>query len=65
MNSSLRRWPALLQADSLPWRLEPDNPSVRYLTLRDVLSRPEDEPELAATREAILSSSQVQAILAA
>jgi hypothetical protein len=30
-------WKARLKADSLPWLLELENPSVRYWTLTDLL----------------------------
>jgi len=47
------------------WLLEADNPSARYLTLRDLLCRPVDDPEMAEARSAILQSAAVRAILAA
>ena len=34
--------------ERLAWLLEPENPSVRYWTLRDILERPEDSGPLAA-----------------
>jgi hypothetical protein len=58
-------WRARLNADPLPWLLEPDNPSVRYFALRDLLDRPETDPELRAARAAIMHSEPVRAILAA
>nr|MBC7245235.1 hypothetical protein [Chloroflexota bacterium] len=42
--------------DVIPWLLEPDNPSVRYLTLRYLLAHPEDDTEVQMTRSAIASS---------
>jgi hypothetical protein len=47
------------------WLLELDNPSVRYFTLRGLLDRPEDDPEVQAARHAIMTSEPVQKILAA
>ena len=40
-----------LNDDPLPWLLELDldNPGVRYFALRDVLGRPEDDPEVRQT----------------
>jgi len=58
-------WRAKLNADPLPWLLEPDNPSVRYFALRDLLDRPDTNPELRAARAAIMDSEPVRAILAA
>jgi hypothetical protein len=58
-------WRAQLNADPLPWLLEPDNPSVRYFALRDLLDRPETDPDLRAARAAIMASEPVRAILAA
>jgi hypothetical protein len=56
---------AQLNADPLPWLLEPENPSVRYLALRDLLDRPDTDPELRAARAAVMDSEPVRAILAA
>jgi hypothetical protein len=36
---------AKLNADPLPWLLEPDNPSVRYFALRDLVDRPDTDTE--------------------
>ena len=33
----MSNWKSALKADPIPWLLEPDNPSVRYWTLRDLL----------------------------
>ncbi len=58
-------WRAKLNADPLPWLLEPDNPSVRYFALRDLLDRPATDAEVRAARAAIMDSEPVTAILAA
>jgi len=50
--------------DPLQWLLEPDNPSVRYLTLRHLLGRPEDDPETQTARAAIPDSPVVKRIFA-
>lgn len=39
------------QPDSLDWLLDPCEPGVRYLALRDVLRSPTADPELASTRQ--------------
>jgi len=56
---------AHLQGDPLPWLLEPENPSARYLTLRHLLDRPESDPEAATARAAILRVEPAASILAA
>ncbi|MBA4379949.1 MAG: hypothetical protein C0393_04570 [Anaerolinea sp.] len=42
-----------MNRDPLDWLLEPENPSVRYWTLVDILGWPTDAPEVCAAREAI------------
>lgn len=49
----------------LEWLLEPDNPSVRFFALRDLLDCPADDPELRTARRAIMRSAPVEKILAA
>jgi len=44
------------------WLLEPNQPAVRYLTLRELLRRPPDDPEVSATRAAIAHSPLVERI---
>ena len=58
-------WTSVLNDDPLPWLLEPDpnNPGVRYFALRDLLDRPEDDPEVQAARAAIMKTGPVPAIL--
>jgi len=58
-------WRAKLNADPLPWLLEPDNPCVRYFALRELLDRPDTDAEACAARAAIMDSDPVRAILAA
>jgi hypothetical protein len=59
--------PGQLNANPLDWLLEPDaaNPGVRYFALRDLLSRPADDPEVVAAQAAVMTSGPVPAILAA
>jgi hypothetical protein len=58
-------WLKDLNGDPLPWLLEPDpaNPGVRYFALRDLLDRPEDDPEVRQARAAIMTTGPVPAIL--
>lgn len=52
-----------VREDPIAWLLEPDNPSVRYLTLRYLLQRSEDDPEVQAARTAIPRSQIVKRIV--
>jgi len=51
-----------LEKSRVKWLLEEENPSVRYLTLRDLLDRREDDPELQAAKAAIPISKVVAKI---
>ncbi len=53
----------LIPAPVLEWLLEPADPSVRYFTLRDLLSRPRAGSELEQARKAIMTSGPVAKIL--
>jgi len=50
-------------ADPLPWLLEPQDPGVRYLALRDLLELPSDDPELMEARQAAHTLGPIAAIL--
>ena len=56
-------WRKPLNHDPLPWLLEPDNPSVRYFALTDLLDRPPDDPDVVSAKSAINSSRSVKNIL--
>jgi hypothetical protein len=60
-------WLNELNADPLPWLLEPDlaNPGVRYFALRDLLNRSETDPDALQARSEIMSTGPVPAILEA
>ncbi|NJD60802.1 MAG: nitrogen fixation protein NifH [Anaerolineales bacterium] len=46
-------WQDQLKGDPITWLLQPDNPGVRYLALRDLLDKPADDPEfISACSEA-------------
>jgi len=49
--------------DPLPWLLEPENPSARYLALTGLLDLPPDDPEVLAARAAIPGWGAARAIL--
>lgn len=53
----------LASQQALTWVLEKDNPSVRYFALRDLLGKPETDPEVRDARKAIMQSGPVKRIL--
>lgn len=55
-------WRSVLKADPTNWLLEED-PSVRYFTLKDLMGRPEDDPEVQAAKQNIMDSGIVPEIL--
>ena len=50
-------------ADPLPWLLEPQDPGVRYLAMRDLLDPPVDDPGLLAVQQAAHQKGPIAAIL--
>jgi hypothetical protein len=48
----MQNWQNCLNGDPLPWLLEPENPSVRYWTLVDILERPVSDPEVQESKAA-------------
>ena len=56
-------WQDQLKGDSLAWLLEPDDPGVRYLALRDLLDRPADDAELLAAQQAAHVQGPIATIL--
>jgi len=49
-------WQDLLQDSPIDWLLEKENPSIRYFTLRDLLCRGEDDPEVTEAKASISTS---------
>ncbi len=58
-------WQDRLKADSVVWLLESDSPGVRYLALRDLLGRLEDDAELCAARDAAYAEGPIATVLSA
>jgi hypothetical protein len=56
-------WKSELKADPVPWLLGADNPSVRYLTLVDILGQPAGSPEALEAKKAIMTQGPVPRIL--
>lgn len=53
-----------LNGDPLPWLLDPENPSVRYWTLVNILDRPANDPEVRESRAAIPKQPLVKELFA-
>lgn len=49
--------------NTLEWLLEDNNPCVRYLTLRDIVALPEDDPELQIAKERAHREGPIATIL--
>lgn len=60
----LTGWQDKLKDDPIPWLLEPENPSARYLALRHLLDSGERDPQVAEARAAIPEWPPVREILA-
>ena len=56
-------WRALLRGDPLPWLLEKRDPSVRALTLRNILDRSPRDPELREANARAMASPPLSTIL--
>ena len=59
----MNEWKTLLKADSINWLLEEENPSVRYFTLKDILDKQENDPEVKQAKYEIMQSGIVPVIL--
>jgi len=59
-----KNWAEMLKESPMDWLLEQSNPSVRCLTLRDLLDRDEDDAEVVAAKKAIPDSPIVAKIMA-
>jgi hypothetical protein len=56
----MQNWQNHLNGDPLPWLLDPENSSVRYWTLIDILDRPVNNPEVQEARAAIAQGPLVK-----
>ncbi len=56
-------WKSQLKSDPIDWLLEPENPGVRYLALRDLADRPDDDDELVHARHLAHTSGPIAKIL--
>ncbi|WP_424358823.1 nitrogen fixation protein NifH [Methanocella sp. MCL-LM] len=53
----------MFSPETIEWLLELSEPSVRYFTLRDLLDRPEDDPEVRAAKADIMVRGPAVSIL--
>ena len=56
-------WKEQLKEDSLPWLLQDDSPGVRYLALRDLFERSEDDGELCSARKKAHAQGPIATVL--
>jgi hypothetical protein len=56
-------WQDQLRGDSIAWLLEPENPGVRYLALRDLLHKTADDPEFVTARELAHTKGAIAGVL--
>jgi hypothetical protein len=49
--------------ETVKWLLKPDNQSIRYFTLRDIIGLGEDDPQVKEAKSAIMDSYLVKTIL--
>jgi prenyltransferase beta subunit len=56
-------WKSFLKNDSINWLLENNNPSVRYLTLMDILNKSNKNSEVIESKKKIMESGLIQKIL--
>ncbi len=58
-------WRTALGTDATGWLLDGDEPGVRAAALTDLLDRPPDDPDIAASRRAVMGTDVVRRIMAA
>jgi hypothetical protein len=56
-------WKNQLRKDSLPWLLEPENPGIRYVALRDLLDLPTDDKKLESARKTAYKEGPIAEVL--
>jgi hypothetical protein len=56
-------WKDQIKGNSLKWLLEPRDPAVRHLTLRDLLDKPNDDPELLKAWKIARKDPAIETIL--
>lgn len=56
-------WKPILYSDTIDWLLEKENPSVRYFTLKDLLDKSDQDPEVPQAKHEIMERGIVPQIL--
>lgn len=56
-------WNDPIYNDAIAWLLEPENPNIRYLAMRDLLETPLDNPELVTARDEAYQKGPIAEIL--
>lgn len=59
----MEKWKSLLNKDPTNWLLEKNNPSVRYVTLTEILNKSENDDKVIATKDEIMKKGPVPKIL--
>ena len=59
----MQKWKSFLRADPTAWLLEKNNPSVRYLTLANILDRTESDSEVKSAKAEVMKSGVVPRVL--
>ena len=59
----MKNWRSYLNSDAIDWLLEENNPSIRYLTLIDVLDKDENNNKVREAKEKIMVEGIVPKIL--
>jgi hypothetical protein len=54
----------MMSEEPLPWLLEAETPTIRYLALVDLMGLPEEDSRVQEARRAIMREGPVPAILA-
>ena len=58
----MRNWESILKSNTLDWLLEKNNPSVRYLTLIDILDFPDMDSGVVEAKNKIMEGKLVSEI---
>ncbi len=56
-------WQEQLNDDSVSWLLEPENPGVRYMAMRDLLDKASDDPDMISALHAAHTQGPIAAVL--
>ena len=56
-------WTSCINDNPIKWLLEEEDPSVRYITLTDILGRSLDDSEVVDTKKQIMKHKVIQKIL--